>query len=481
MQVVRYVDRRVVVLKHIGSARTEQELVALEENGRQWYRLSQEQDTLFARSTEALVPDGTVFLGTRHDLAHDTLKAVATHCGLDALCDPMLIDLAIMRLVEPTSKLRAIGLIETYFGVQYAQRTLYRALSSMVLHKQAVERIAVQYAKEQLGDQLTMVLYDVTTLYFESFKADELRIPGFSKDNMAQQPQIVVGLLVTREGFPLGYEVFPGNTFEGKTMLPMLEAFVAAHGVTMPTVVADAAMLSHTLLTEITARGMSYIVGARLANSSPKVTKAISASLDQRDGALVRVPSPHGDMVCSFSAKRYKKDKRTLEQQVAKAKTLVQKGEPGKRSKFVKSKGSKDGYEFNEALLLKATSLLGIKGYCTNIPEKDLSSMGVIARYHDLWQVEKAFRMAKNDLAARPIYHRTEMAVRSHILICFAAMIMGRAMELAANKPLRVIIDALWAVSDARLFHQPTSTEHRLRSPVPPSTLELLRKLNLSY
>jgi len=202
------------------------------------------------------------------------------------------------------------------------------------------------------------------------------------------------------------------------------------------------------------------------------VTKAISASLGQRDGALVRVPSPHGDMVCSFSAKRYKKDKRTLEQQVAKAKTLVQKGEPGKRSKFVKSKGSKDGYEFNEALLLKATSLLGIKGYCTNIPEKDLSSMGVIARYHDLWQVEKAFRMAKNDLAARPIYHRTEMAVRSHILICFAAMIMGRTMELATNKPLRVIIDALWAVSDARLFHQPTSTEHRLRSPVPPSTLE---------
>ena len=132
-------------------------------------------------------------------------------------------------------------------------------------------------------------------------------------------------------------------------------------------------------------------------------------------------------------------------------------------------------------LLLKATSLLGIKGYCTNIPEKDLSSMGVIARYHDLWQVEKAFRMAKNDLAARPIYHRTEMAVRSHILICFAAMIMGRTMELATNKPLRVIIDALWAVSDARLFHQPTSTEHRLRSPVPPSTLELLRKLNMSY
>ena len=482
MQVVRYEDRRVRVLKHIGSGRTEEELIVLEERGRQWYRLTSGQDSIFAAPpTGQLTVEGTTFLGAWRTLAHDTLKAVAGRCGLEALGDPLLVDLAIMRLVEPGSKIRALALIEEHFGIRYAPRTLYRGLASMVLHKQAVEHMAVSYARGKLGDTLALVLYDVTTLYFETFKADELRVPGFSKDNMSQQPQIVVGLLVTREGFPLGYEVFPGNTFEGKTMLPMLEAFVAAHGVSMPTVVADAAMLSCTLLEQITGKGMSYIVGARLGNSSPKLTKAISAALDQRDGAVVRVPSPHGDMVCSFSAKRYGKDKRTLEQQVAKAHILVGKGEPGKRSKFVKRAAAKDHYVFDDQLLSKATSLLGIKGYCTNIPRTELSDDQVIARYHDLWQVEKAFRMAKSDLAARPIYHRTQMAIRSHILICFVAMFMGRAMELATATPLRRIIHALWSVSDARLFHQLSPTEDRLRSPVPPSTLALLKKLDVSY
>lgn len=481
VQVVRYVNRRVRVLKHIGSARTEEELIALEEKGRLWYRLSCEQDTLFTPASGRLIVEGTTFLGAWRTLAHDTLKAVAQRCGLDALGDPLLVDLAIMRLVEPASKLRSLALIETHFGIQYAPRTLYRALTSMVQHKQAVERIAVRYATDRLKDQLALVLYDVTTLYFESFKADELRVPGFSKDNMAQQPQIMVGLLVTREGFPLGYEVFPGNTFEGKTMLPMLDEFVAAHHVAMPTVVADAAMLSHKLLDEITARGLSYIVGARLGTSPLKLTAKISTALGQRNGAMIRVPSKHGDMVCSFSDKRYRKDKRTLDAQVAKAKSLVNKGEPGKRSKFVKQASGKDGYVFNEELFNKATSLLGIKGYCTNIARKELSDAEVIARYHDLWQVEKAFRMAKNDLAVRPIYHRTQMAVRSHILICFVAVIMGRSIELATGKPLRRVIDELWAISDARLFHEHSRTEDRLRSPVPPSTTELVLKLAMSY
>lgn len=106
----------------------------------------------------------------------------------------------------------------------------------------------------------------------------------------------------------------------------------------------------------------------------------------------------------------------------------------------------------------------------------------VIARYQDLWQVDPPYgRMAKNDLAARPIYHRTQMAVRSHILIYFVAMIMGRAMELATGRSLRSIMVALWVISDARLFHEPSRTEARLRSPLPPSTQVLLAKLGMSY
>lgn len=475
-------DRRVLVLKHVGSGTTEDALLALEQRGWEWYQQASQENTLFSTlPSRSLTVEGTTFLGAWHTLAYNALQTVAQRCGFDQLLDPLLLDLAIIRLVEPTSKLRALKLMHTYFGIRYAPRTLYRGLKQMVRHKEMVERIAVCYAKDKLNDPLTMVLYDVTTLYFETFKADDLRVPGFSKDNMAQQPQIVVGLLVTREGFPLGYEVFPGNTFEGKTMLPILEKFIAAHGVAMPTVVADAAMLSEKLLEQVTQKGMSYIVGARLANSSSVLIEKISNDLGQRNGAIMRVPSPHGEMVCSFSLKRYRKDKATLEKQVSKAKALVEKGEPGKRSRFIKRKSGKGGYLFDDDLLHKATRLLGIKGYCTNIPATVLTDDQLIARYRDLWQVEKAFRMSKNDLAARPIYHQTEMAIRSHILICFVAMIMGRSMELATATPLRQIIDALWAVTDARLFHQTTGTEDQLRSPVPPYTHDLLAKMEMSY
>src|SRR5690606_13245716 len=158
---------------------------------------------------------------------------------------------------------RSLALLEEYFGIHHARSTFYSRLEEMLGRKGEVEQLAVSYARNSLKDGLSLVLYDVTTLYFESFSADELRVQGFSKDSKHQQPEVVVGLLVTRDGFPLGYEGFPGNTFEGKTMLPVLDQFMAKHNVTTSTIVADAAMLSSTLLEQIVARKMTYIVAAR--------------------------------------------------------------------------------------------------------------------------------------------------------------------------------------------------------------------------
>src|SRR5574338_778670 len=211
VQVVRYVNRRVVVLKHMGSAHDQAGVDELIDRGLAWYE-AQAQGPLFPASAgPPLVQPGTVLLGTWHTFAHQVLSKVAGHCGFHALGDSLLLDLAIIRLVEPTSKLRSLRLLEEYFGIHHARRSFYRRLPLMAAQKERAQEIAVHHAKDTLCDELSLVLYDVTTLYFETFTADELRIPGFSKDNMAQQPQVVVGLLVTRTGFPLGFEVFPGN------------------------------------------------------------------------------------------------------------------------------------------------------------------------------------------------------------------------------------------------------------------------------
>jgi len=196
VQVVRYVERRVEVLKHLGSAHDQQGIDRLMDQARTWYAGNCDDTTLFAQeATGPLVREGTEFIGALHTLAYSTLRKVAAHCNLDLLGDALLLDLAIIRLVEPTSKLRSLQLLETYFDVRHARSALYKRMEAMLQRKAQAEEIAVAYAKEKLKDGLSMVLYDVTTLYFESFTADELRVPGFSKDSMHQQPQAMAGAL----------------------------------------------------------------------------------------------------------------------------------------------------------------------------------------------------------------------------------------------------------------------------------------------
>lgn len=483
VQVVRYANRKVVVLKHIGSGQNPQEVAALVESAESWMRQQTGQRSLFEKSDAGrTLPLATVrYKGATHAFAYAALQQVAQRIGLTTLDHALLLDLSFMRLIEPTSKRRAVELLERYFGIRHAPRTVYRALPEFQKLKAHVENIAVGFAQDVLSMDLSLVLYDVTTLYFETFKADELRVPGFSKDNKSQQPQIIVGLLVTREGFPLGYEVFRGNTFEGKTMVPILEAFASLHGVRTPTVVADAAMLSLENVMELEERGLSYIVGARIASASVTLISKLSAQLKQTDKATTRTHTKHGDLVCAFSAKRFRKDKTEMEKQIVKGTMLVERGEPGKRAKFVKRANKKDTYMLNEALIAKTKLLLGLKGYYTNIPQETLSNQQVIDRYHDLWHVEAAFRMAKSDLATRPIFHYKHDAVRAHLLVCFVALVMGKYLEVTTGLSLKRTMDLLWSVTDAHLVDTSTNEAFFLRSELDEPVRELMKKLRLSY
>lgn len=384
-----------------------------------------------------------------------------------------------MRLIEPTSKLRSIKLIQEYFSIRHPERSVYRALPKFKEFKTEAERIAVHCALSVLSSNLNFVLYDVTTLYFETFKADELRVPGFSKDNKSNQPQIVIGLLVTSNGFPLGYEVFRGNTFEGHTMLPVLKKFTDTHNVAFPTVVADAAMIGRTNIEELKKNRLSYIAGARMANTKPTIIHDIYKKLGQTDGATVRLSTAHGDLICSFSAKRFRKYQAEMNKQIERGKILISKHEPGKRSKFVK-KSSKDNiYELDLKLIEKTSLLLGIKGYYTNIPSATLSNEGIIKHYRDLWHVEQAFRMAKNDLATRPIFHHKEDAVRAHMVVCFVSLMIGKYIEIATGTSLRQVMDALWSVTDAQIVDNLTGERFSMRSKPTTQVKDFCKKLGV--
>jgi len=482
IQAVTYKNRKMVVLKHFGSAKTVEELDALREDAHVWLEKYTKQPSLFTRKDGSRILHLGVnrCVGIRYSCAYIVFTEILKHIGFSAFNNRLLLDLVIMRIFEPSSKLRAIELLDRYFGVAYAQRTLYRELPKLVRYKKKAEEIAVSFAQKQLSCDFSFVLYDVTTLYFESFKADDLRKCGFSKDNKHAQPQVVIGLLVNADGFPLQYDIFAGNTFEGKTMLPVLRTFMDTHNTNTCCVVADAAMMSLQNINELKKEGFQYIVGARVANLSPRIIDIIADTLkEQRDGTSVRISTPHGDMIASFSSVRYRKDKSDMEKQITKAKNLVAAQEPGKRSKFIMSTVKE--YALNEELITKTKKLLGIKGYYTNIAQNKMSDAQVIAHYGSLWHVEQAFRMSKNDLVVRPIFHYKKDSIKAHLVICFISLAVGKFLELKSGISLRRIVDLLKQVQDARIMNTQTNEEILLPAFVSQDTKYILEKLGVSY
>ena len=162
-----------------------------------------------------------------------------------------------------------------------------------------------------------------------------LRKNGFSKDNKPEQPQIIIGLLVDGDGFPLSFSIFPGNTFEGHTLIPVLSALQERHKITTLTVVADSAMISKENIETLTNAKLSFIVGARLGYLSLAIVSETARQLNQTDGATIRIPWNKGFLICEFSSKRYTKDKSDTEKQVNKAQQVVDRKKPAKRLKFL--------------------------------------------------------------------------------------------------------------------------------------------------
>lgn len=463
VQVVRYVGHRSVIVKHVGSAKDEIELTILRRRAFDWIDEQTAQLSLFpAQKQNLLVVDRGECIGVTHQFALKFFMACFDECGLSHL-PRMLLDLAVMRLIEPASKRRSIELLQHYFGIKYSQR-IYRNIPKLTAYKKEIEQCAYQLARQKFNEPFYFVLYDVTTLYFESFKADEFRSEGFSKDNKPQQPQVVIGLLVTQNGFPLICEVFAGNTFEGKTMLPVVESFLSAHPQVRPIIVADAAMLDEKRLVYLRQKELSYIVGARLSNASLRLVKQIHATLKGKHGEMARFASKHGDLVCDFSIKRYKKEFNELNKLVEKAQAMVAKQDMKTKAKFVK-KITKEKIELNTALIEKRKLLLGIKGYCTNLSWQQLPDEAVVDRYHQLWHIEQSFRMSKFDLQARPIYHQDQEAIKAHVLICFVALMAEKYLDITTKMSLREIKFLVWSITETHIQDNLTKQIFTFNSP----------------
>lgn len=341
---------------------------------------------------------------------------------------------------------------------------MYEKLPKMNMLKSDAESYAVAYAKEHLSFDFSVVFYDVTTLYFETFTedADGFRKTGFSKDNKANQPQIVIGLIVTREGFPVSFEVFEGSTFEGKTFIPTITKFRDTYDIKNLIVVADAAMISFDNIEKLKDNNLSYIVGGRVANLKRSEMEEISKNLGNTDGGTTRIATERGLLICDFSATRYRKDKWEMEKQIVKAEKLLEKNEGIKRTKFLMNKDKKKTEQIlNTELIEKTKLLLGIKGYYTNLITE--SNETIITHYHNLWHVEKAFRIAKSDLEARPVFHHKKEIIEVHILIVFISLCVVKAIELLTKHSIKKVKDMIWQILDIEFTDTFTKRDYSKR------------------
>lgn len=477
VQIVRYQNRRTIIVQHIGSTHDERELTVLKQTAREWIETNSHQPLLFPSLKSTTFPlHQCQYLGFRYGLLYETLNKLFTKFKFHLLQNKFLTDLVIARIVEPGSKLQSLAFLKQYFGIDHQRRDLYRQLPQLSNVQSKVEAKVLAVAKKDFRFNFSMVFYDVTTLYFESFDEDDLRKPGFSKDNKIQQPQILIGLLVTQEGFPVAYQIFEGNTFEGHTLIPIIQEFKQKHKIGSLTVVADAAMISMENIVALRQSNLHYVVAARTASLSPKLIAKISTQLDQRDGVTVRIPTKvYGDLICEFSAKRFAKDYREMQKQIKKAEELLEYPSLIKRTKFVKLIGP-NAYAFNNELAEKTKLLLGMKGYYTNLGT-DVSDRQIIEHYHNLWRVEQAFRIAKSDLQMRPIYHFKEHTIKAHLLICFMALAICKYMELKSGKSTKHIVKALKGVTDARILNKLTKEVVIFRSEINDDIKNLIANL----
>lgn len=455
MQIIDKSKSRYEVVKTIGSARDE---LAVEQLIRQAqeeiskfigqsslnFDVEREQifiDTFFSGIEQIRLAGPELVLGKLFD-----------EIGFNVIKDELFRHLVLTRLVYPVSKLKTVDYLLRYRGVQLDIDKIYRYLDKLhAKQKKQVQQISYRHTLKILGDKLSIVFYDVTTLYFEIADEDDLRKTGFSKDGKHRHPQIILGLLVSAGGYPLAYEIFEGNKFEGHTMLPVVEAFKKKYELKQLVIIADAGLLSADNVQQLQSKGYEYILGARIKNETQAVKKQI-LSLQLKDGQCSELTKEdRTKLIISYSEARAKNDAANRKRGLQKLEKAVASG------RLTKSSINHHGY--NKYLRMEGELTVaidhdrykadakwdGLKGYLTNT---SLTKDEVIENYRQLWHIEKAFRISKTDLRIRPIYHHLQRRIEAHICIAFCAykiyreldrQLKEKKMEMSPEKAIDVL------------------------------------------
>lgn len=384
--------------------------------------------------------------------------------GFDRIPDAILRHLVVARLCQPMSKMATVEYLKSHFDEDVDLCKIYRYLDKLYNSQQeTVQKISVEHTFAVLGGRVEMLFYDVTSLYFESFKEDNLRTPGFSKDGKTAETQIILGLLVCENGYPLSYSIFNGAQYESNTMIPIIDDFKQRFGLDDFVVVADSGFMIKRNIELLRSGDYSFIIGGRIKKQGKDETEWI-LSLPHEDGTSHERELPNGDrLIVTYSSKRAAKDAHNRKKGVERLRKAYASG------KITKDKINKRGYSkflkidndvsvsLNEDKIREDEQWDGLKGYVTNTK---LPPQEVVAQYRGLWVVERAFRVTKGTIETRPIFHFTERRIEAHVCLCFVAFKIYKELErIVSMLKLGMSVDTVIKIAK-------TITTIRLRLPL---------------
>lgn len=383
--------------------------------------------------------------------------------GFNIIEDTLFRHLVITRLCYPTSKLKTTDYLFKYQGLTIDVESIYRYMDKLqIQQKQIVQQISYAHTLKVLNNELNLIFYDVTTLYFEAEQEDELRKTGFSKDGKHQHPQIVLGLLVSVGGYPLTYEMFEGNKFEGHTMLPVIEALKKRYRLQNLVVIADSGLMSNANITELQTHNYQYIIGARIKNESKIIQQKILSQQFKNGESIAIAKDTNTKIIISYSQVRAKKDAHNRKRGLDKLEKSIAKGKLTKKNinnrgynKYLKLEGDVN-ISIDKQKYFDDAKWDGLKGYTTNTK---LSTDDIINNYKHLWHIEKAFRISKTDLRIRPIYHRLKHRIEAHICISFCSYKIYKELERQLNIK-KATISPEKAIDIAKTIYQITIQTH---------------------
>lgn len=431
-------SRKYREIKTIGVSVDEKEISLFVDNGKKWIEthvLGEDIFSLHQKSQDERLLTEHLLNKIENILLNGVqliINQVYDSIGFNQIKDDELRQLVTARLEQPLSKAATVEYLKSHYDQDTDLNRIYRYMDKLYNSQQEqIQEISVSHTQKLFGGKIGLMFYDVTTLYFEADREDTLRTPGFSKDGKHSNVQIVLGLLVSSGGYPLSYSIFKGSQYEGYTMLPIIDDFIFKYKLKDFIIVADSGLMNAKNIDLLDKGGYKYIIGARIKGESKKIKEWI-LSLQKIDNQFFETTKDELRLIVNYSTKRAKKDKYNRDKGIKRLEKNYKSG------KLTKDQINKRGYNkfleisndvkvvINKEKITEDEKWDGWKGYITNTA---LKAEEVYEQYNSLWVIERAFRVTKGTLEARPIFHFTERRIWAHVTICFVAYKVYKELE----------------------------------------------------